>query len=72
MRGDANHFSHRLIALGMSPREMLLTIYLLAFSIGLTAPLLYALPGYVSGFILAQATGLFCIIALLERAGARK
>ena len=45
--GDRNHFSHRLIALGLSPKQAVWTIYLLSAACGLGALLL--LPGERAG-----------------------
>jgi UDP-GlcNAc:undecaprenyl-phosphate GlcNAc-1-phosphate transferase len=67
--GDRRHFSHRLVALGMSERTAVVTIYLAAASIGLGATLLKRL-SWTGGFVLlAQAAGVFAIVVLMERAG---
>ncbi|MEK7270525.1 MAG: MraY family glycosyltransferase [Planctomycetota bacterium] len=71
-RGDMNHFSHRLLALGLSPREALLVIYLLAFFVGLSALTIYRSTPAESAVLLLQGFGVLAIIALLERAGRRK
>jgi UDP-GlcNAc:undecaprenyl-phosphate GlcNAc-1-phosphate transferase len=69
---DKKHFSHRLLDLGMTRREALLTIYLVAFAIGVSATLLYSLeiPGAI--VVLAQALGILSIIVLLEHTGLRR
>jgi len=71
--GDHNHFSHRLVALGMSRRLAVLTIYLVAAAVGLGATILYHTAGDTATLIvLIQATVVFMVIGLLERAGRRK
>lgn len=69
MKGDRRHFSHRLVALGMSPRQAVEFIILVAAIIGLGGALLprLALSGTV--IILAQTLGVFLLILLLMRAG---
>lgn len=69
MQGDTNHFSHRLVRLGMTVRQAVLFIYLTTLTMGLAAIPLQYLPLRAA---LAQ-TGLivllFILIYLLERAG---
>ena len=71
-KGDRCHFSHRLLALGMSKRETVLFIYLVTFCLGLASTLLNALN--LAGAIVIFVVGvtIFVLIALLERAGRRK
>ena len=71
-QGDRNHFSHRLVALGMSTREAVLTNYLVAAATGLGAMLLIWVSTAGGLIILAQALLIFSIVLLLERAGKRK
>lgn len=67
-QGDTNHFSHRLVALGMSRSQAVLVIYLITTTVGLGATVLYyARPG-ATLVILAQAIAVFAIIGILERA----
>jgi UDP-GlcNAc:undecaprenyl-phosphate GlcNAc-1-phosphate transferase len=70
--GDRSHFSHRLVALGMSPREAVGSICLLTFVIGMGALLLYHVPQEAVPLLIGQAVGAFAIIALLERAARRR
>lgn len=71
--GDHNHFSHRLVALGMSRRLAVLTIYLVAAAIGLGATILYhSASDTATLIVLIQAAVVFMVIVLLERAGRRK
>lgn len=69
---DRSHFSHRLVALGMSPREAVGSIWLLTFVIGMGALLLYHVPPEAVPPLILQAAGIFTIIALLERAARRR
>lgn len=64
--GDKNHFSHRLVALGMSPRNAVLTIYLVTLCTGLGALLLPYVDTVGAFVILLQTIAIFCIITLLE------
>jgi UDP-GlcNAc:undecaprenyl-phosphate GlcNAc-1-phosphate transferase len=67
-RGDTNHFSHRLVALGMSRRQAVLTIYLITATVALGATVLYyASPGAIL-VIFAQTVFIFTIIGILESA----
>lgn len=65
MKGDKRHFSHRLVALGMTPRRAVEFIYLVAAVTGLGAALLphVSLAGTV--IVLAQAVGVFLLIVLI-------
>ncbi len=67
MEGDQRHFSHRLVDLGMSPRQAVEFIFLVAAIIGLGGVLLPRLdiPGTV--IIIVQTIGLFSLIVLLMR-----
>ena len=63
--GDRRHLSHRLIALGFSPRAAVLFIYLLTLSLGLGAVNLSdANPGQ-SVVILVQFVGLVALVLIL-------
>jgi UDP-GlcNAc:undecaprenyl-phosphate GlcNAc-1-phosphate transferase len=70
--GDNRHFSHRLVNLGMSKRDSVIFIYLVAVSVGLGATLLryVTLLGAVTLFI--QTLGIFAIIILLMIADREK
>ena len=69
--GDTNHFSHRLVRLGMTRRQAVLTIYLVTFTIGLGATILYQATTIGCIVVSIQALALFGIIILLEMAGRR-
>jgi UDP-GlcNAc:undecaprenyl-phosphate GlcNAc-1-phosphate transferase len=70
--GDNRHFSHRLVHLGMTKRDAVIFIYLVAFSVGLGATLLryLRLLGAVTLFV--QALGIFAIIIILMIADREK
>ncbi len=66
--GDTNHFSHRLVALGMTQRQAVLTIYLITATVALGATVLYYATSAAILVIFAQTVALFTIIGILERA----
>ena len=70
--GDNRHFSHRLVHLGMSKRDSVIFIYLVAFAVGLGATLLrhMGLVGALTLFV--QTLGIFAIIILLMIADREK
>ena len=68
--GDRNHLAHRLVALGLSPRRTVLTVYALTFYAGLSAVLLYQVRGLAGAIlILTQLLLTFALITLLEMTG---
>ena len=69
MKGDKRHFSHRLVDLGMSPRQAVEFIYLVAAVTGLGAVLLPRLGYGGTIIILAQTAGIFLLIVVLMNAG---
>jgi UDP-GlcNAc:undecaprenyl-phosphate GlcNAc-1-phosphate transferase len=82
---DKSHFSHRLVALGMTPKQAVLTIYLVTLATGLGALLLYPLadmaptivpsdlvPAMTAGVILLQVMCLLGVVAVLEAAGRKR
>ena len=71
MMGDKRHFSHRLVELGMSPRQAVEFIFLVAAVAGLGAALLPVLDTEGTVIIVAQAFGVFLLIVLLMEAGKR-
>jgi UDP-GlcNAc:undecaprenyl-phosphate GlcNAc-1-phosphate transferase len=72
MRGDTRHFSHRLVALGMTPRQAVEFILLVAGVLGLGGALLHLLDTNGTIIILAQAAGVFFLIVLLMNADRKK
>jgi UDP-GlcNAc:undecaprenyl-phosphate/decaprenyl-phosphate GlcNAc-1-phosphate transferase len=69
--GDRNHFSHRLVELGMSKRSAVLTIYLTALCTGVLAPLLLHLSTGMSLLVFANVALMLILIWLLEHVGRR-
>jgi len=69
MQGDRRHFSHRLVDLGMSPRQAVQFIFLVAAIIGLGGAYLPLLDTRGTILLVLQTAGLFMLIVLLMRAG---
>lgn len=65
-KGDKSHFSHRLLASGMSERSACLFIYLVTFSLGINATLLRRVDMFGGIIILVSALSVLSIIAILE------
>jgi UDP-GlcNAc:undecaprenyl-phosphate GlcNAc-1-phosphate transferase len=65
MLGDKRHFSHRLVELGMSPRQAVAFIFLVAGVTGLGAAMLPVLDVNGTLIILAQTAGVYLLIVLL-------
>lgn len=71
-QGDTNHFSHRLVRLGMTRREAVLSIYLLGMILGGAATLLRRIGGAGGLTLLLLGAGILVFVALLENAAARR
>jgi UDP-GlcNAc:undecaprenyl-phosphate GlcNAc-1-phosphate transferase len=69
MKGDKRHFSHRLVELGMTSRQAVEFIFLVAGVTGLGGALLGQVGPLGTVVILAQTAGIFLLIILLMRAG---
>ncbi len=69
---DKRHFSHRLVDLGLSRREAVLTVYTATLVTAFPALYLYELPAWAMVGALLQALLVLSLIGLLEHAGARK
>lgn len=70
---DKCHFSHRLVELGLSPRQAVLTIYLVTLTTGLGGLLLYQVEGWPGAALVMSLVGcILAVIAILETAGRRK
>ncbi len=67
MKGDKRHFSHRLVRLGMSSRQAVEFIFLVAGVSGLGAALLPQVGRAGTIIILTQTVGLFLLIVLLMK-----
>jgi len=67
--GDKSHFSHRLVELGMTTRQAVLTIYLATATCGLGALLLHQVNAAGAGVVLLMVACVLLLVAILERAG---
>jgi UDP-GlcNAc:undecaprenyl-phosphate/decaprenyl-phosphate GlcNAc-1-phosphate transferase len=65
--GDTNHFSHRLVARGMSRRTAVLCLYLVAAATSIAAILLPHVSGYFAVLIFVQTVLILSMVALLEQ-----
>ncbi len=72
MLGDKRHFSHRLVELGMSNRQAVSFIFLVAGVVGSGGALLHSADHMGTLIILAQTIGVFMLIVLLMRAHTRR
>jgi UDP-GlcNAc:undecaprenyl-phosphate GlcNAc-1-phosphate transferase len=70
--GDTNHFSHRLVALGMTKPQAVLTIYLTTAACGMGALLLHQVDSAGAIVVLLSIGCLLAVIAILETAARRK
>jgi len=67
---DKSHFSHRLVELGLKPRNAVLTVHLTTLTTGLGALLLYRLTDWNSAaLVLLLIVCVLLVIAILETAG---
>jgi UDP-GlcNAc:undecaprenyl-phosphate GlcNAc-1-phosphate transferase len=69
---DKSHFSHRLVAMGMTPKQAVLTIYLITLVTGLGALMLYSIEGLWALLVLLQVTCMLGAVAILEAAAGRR
>ena len=66
--GDTNHFSHRLVARGMTRRTAVLTIYLVTAATAIAAIILpHAKSTFVAVLIFSQTILILGVVALLEQ-----
>ncbi len=70
--GDNSHFSHRLVSLGMTPTQAVLTIYLATAVCGLGGLLLDQVDRFGAGVVLLSVACTLVLVAVLETAGRRK
>jgi UDP-GlcNAc:undecaprenyl-phosphate GlcNAc-1-phosphate transferase len=67
---DKCHFSHRLVELGMTRTQSVLTIHLVTLTTGLGGLLLYQVPGWPGAIlVMLLVVCLLAVIAILETAG---
>lgn len=64
--GDTSHFSHRLVDLGLSKPQAVLTIYLTTAATGLGALLLHQVDGFGASVIGLMVAAQLTVIAILE------
>jgi UDP-GlcNAc:undecaprenyl-phosphate GlcNAc-1-phosphate transferase len=64
--GDKNHFSHRLVEMGLSPAAAVGTIYLLTLACGLGALLLHQVNAQGAIVVLLMVSSVLAVIAVLE------
>ena len=64
--GDRRHFSHRLVARGLTPAQAVWTIDLVTLAGGLGALLLHRLDGAGACVVMAQTCCLLGVVAILE------
>ena len=69
---DKNHFSHRLVELGLSKTQAVLTIYLLTATCGLGALLLHEVDTVGAVLFVLLIACVLVLIGILETAGRRK
>jgi UDP-GlcNAc:undecaprenyl-phosphate/decaprenyl-phosphate GlcNAc-1-phosphate transferase len=70
-QGDRRHFSHRLVARGLTPPQAVWTIDLVTLAGGLGALLLHRLDSWGAGLVMAQTACLLGVVAILELARSR-
>jgi UDP-GlcNAc:undecaprenyl-phosphate GlcNAc-1-phosphate transferase len=68
-RADKSHFSHRLVELGLTKGQAVLTIYLTTATCGLSALLLPQVNSFGAAIILLGIICVLFLIAILETAG---
>jgi UDP-GlcNAc:undecaprenyl-phosphate GlcNAc-1-phosphate transferase len=68
-QGDRRHFSHRLVARGLTPAQAVWTIDLVTLAGGLGALLLHRLEAWGAALVMAQTGCLLGLVAILELAG---
>jgi UDP-GlcNAc:undecaprenyl-phosphate GlcNAc-1-phosphate transferase len=66
--GDTNHFSHRLVARGMSKRTAVLCLYLVSAATAVAAIVLpHVGSSFAAALIFVQTVLILCVVALLEQ-----
>ena len=70
--GDKSHFSHRLVELGMTRPQAVLTIYLTTATCGLGALLLHQVDAAGAVVVLLLVACILLIVAILETVGRRR
>ena len=71
-QGDKQHFSHRIVDLGMSKKGAVFFLYLVSFAFGTSSLILGFFQAYKVIIVLLQTIAFVSIIALLEYFGRRR
>jgi UDP-GlcNAc:undecaprenyl-phosphate GlcNAc-1-phosphate transferase len=69
---DKNHFSHRLVDIGMNVRTAAVFLYIVTFCVGLPSVLLPLLPAKGVMIVFVQTLGVMSIIGILEYYGKKR
>jgi UDP-GlcNAc:undecaprenyl-phosphate GlcNAc-1-phosphate transferase len=69
---DKNHFSHRLVELGLTKTQAVLTVYLMTTTCGLGAVLLHRLDLLGAIVVISMISCVLLLIAILETSARRK
>lgn len=69
--GDKNHFSHRLVELGMTKGQAVLTIYLTTATCGLAGLLLHEVDPFGAAIVVLQVLSMMAVICVLETTARR-
>ena len=69
---DKNHFSHRLVELGLTKTQAVLTIYLMTGTCGLGAVLLHRVDLVGAIVVISMIACVLLLIAILETSARRK
>ncbi len=67
LKGDTQHFSHRLVRKGLSRPAAVIVIYACTFATGLGGVMLGRVAGWQAALIVAQTLAILLVLALLER-----
>ncbi len=70
--GDKSHFSHRLVALGLSKTQAVLTIHLVTLTCGIAALLLGRVDIWSAGMVLGIVVCMLALTIILESTGWRR
>lgn len=70
-KADRNHFAHRLLNLGLSPMQTLMTMCGISFVMGLAALMLSECTSLQAVYIFIQTLTIVLIILVLEKAGSK-
>ncbi|MBD3370861.1 hypothetical protein GF402_10950 [Candidatus Fermentibacteria bacterium] len=69
MKADRNHLAHRLMRIGLTHREAVVLLYVMAFLLGVLALLLPTLAPYQAALIFVHALGVVWLVTFFIRKG---